>query len=190
MTLLLRDSYILNRIRCGCGPRDLPTSIDNECVSVGMSTSLSDQIYADMTDAMRSGDVVRRDALRMLRSAIRNKEIDLRRPATDDEIQAVVLYQIKQRREAVELYRQGGRSDLAAKEEAEIQAMEGYAPAQLSEDELRELVSRSAAELNVSGPRDMGRLMPVLMQAAAGRADGKTLSRLAGEELQRRAGPS
>lgn len=152
-----------------------------------MSTPLADRIYADMTDAMRSGDAVRRDALRMLRSAIRNMEIDLRRAATDDEVQAVVLYQIKQRREAVELYRQGGRPDLAAREEAEIQAMEGYAPVQLGEDELRELVSRTAAELDANGPRDMGRLMPALMQATAGRADGRMLSRLASEELQRRA---
>lgn len=152
-----------------------------------MSAPLADRIYVDMTDAMRSGDAVRRDALRMLRSAIRNKEIDLRRAATNDEIQAVVLYQIKQRREAIELYRQGGRPDLASKEEAEILAIEGYAPAQLGEDELRQLVSRTAAELDLNGPRDMRRLMPALMQATAGRADGRTLSRLASEELQRRA---
>lgn len=137
---------------------------------------------------MRSGDATRRDALRMLRSAIRNKEIDLRRAATDDEVQAVVLSQIKQRREAVELYRKGGREDLAVKEETEIEAMIGYAPEQLSESDLRQLVADKAQELNVSGPRDMGRLMPVLMRATAGRADGGTLSRLASEELRRRAG--
>jgi uncharacterized protein YqeY len=152
-----------------------------------MTEQLADTIYADMTAAMRSGDTTKRDALRMLRSAIRNKEIDLRRPATDDEIQAVVLSQIKQRREAAELYRKGGREDLAAREDAEVDAMLGYAPEQLSEDELRRLVTDTASELNATGPGDMRRLMPALMAATAGRADGSLLSRLAGEELKRRA---
>lgn len=159
-------------------------------LGVRMADGLADRIYADMTAAMRSGDVTKRDALRMLRSAIRNKEIDLRRAATDDEIQAVVLVQIKQRQEAADLYRKGGREDLAAREDAEVEAMLGYAPEQLSEDDLRRLVFETASELDASGPGDMRRLMPALMQATRGRADGGTLSRLAGEELKRRADTS
>lgn len=155
-----------------------------------MQQSLSEQLNADMKDAMRSGDTLRRDVIRYLRSAIRNKEIEVQHQLDDSEIRSVIQSQIKQRRDSAQAYRDGGRDDLAEAEENEIAVLEQYLPAQMSEDELRELVSRLASELDLSGPGDMKTLMPALMQEAAGQADGRTLSRLANEELQRRAAES
>lgn len=141
-----------------------------------------------MKNAMRHGDTERRDVIRFLRSALGNREIELRRPLTDDEAIAVIQTQIKQRSDAAELFRQGQREDLAVTEERQIAILNDYLPEQMSEDELVEMVRAAAGELGVSGPSDMGKLMPRLIDDVQGRADGRTLSRLAREELARRAG--
>lgn len=135
---------------------------------------------------MRSGDTERRDVLRYLRSVLGNKEIELRRPLTDDEVVVVVQTQIKQRSDAAELFRQGKREDLVVNEERQIVVLNDYLPEQLSEDELVQIVRAAAEDLGVSGPADMSKLMPRLMRDVQGRADGRTLSRLAREELARR----
>ena len=156
--------------------------------SYGIATSaISERIYSDLQGAMRTGDAQRRDTLRMLRSALHNQEIELRRELSDEEVQDVVERQVKQRREAVEMFRQGGRVELADQEEAEIRILIDYLPAQLTAEELQEIVTAKVAELGLHGPRDMGKLMPELLTATAGRADRKLLSALAKEELQRQA---
>lgn len=152
-----------------------------------MQQSLNEQIMADMKEAMRSGDTFRRDVIRYLRSAVRNREIEVQHSLSDSEIHSVVQRQIKQRQDSAEAYRDGGRDDLAEAEEREIAVLGPYMPAQMSEDELRDLVSRTASDLSLSGPADMKTLMPALMKETAGQADGRTLSRLASQELKRRA---
>jgi uncharacterized protein YqeY len=148
---------------------------------------LSDQLTLDLKDAMRAGDVRRRDVIRYLRSAIKNAEIERRRGLTDDEIQDVIRHQIKQRRDSIALFRKGGRDDLAEEEEAQISLLLPYLPTQLSEAELKELVVRVAEDVRASSPRDMGKLMQALVREAGGRAEGAVLSALAREELARRA---
>lgn len=141
-----------------------------------------------MKTAMRSGDTERRDVLRYLRSVLGNKEIELRRPLRDDEVIVIIQTQIKQRSDAAELFRQGNREDLAVNEERQIVVLNDYLPEQLSEDDLVQIVRALAEDLGVSGPSDMSKLMPRLMSDVQGRADGRTLSRLAREELARRDG--
>ena len=140
-----------------------------------------------MKQAIRSGDTERRDVIRYQRSVLANREIELRRPLSDDEVVGLIQTQIKQRDDAKELFRQANREDLAVLEERQVAILSDYLPEQLSEQDLAQIVSESAAELGVSGPADMGKLMPRLIEKVQGRADGRTLSRLAREELGRRA---
>ena len=135
---------------------------------------------------MRSGDTERRDVVRYLRSVLGNKEIELRRPLSDDEVVVAIQTQIKQRSDAAELFRQANRGDLAMNEERQIAILNDYLPEQLSEDDLVQIVRAAAEDLGVSGAADMSKLMPRLMRDVQGRADGRTLSRLAREELVRR----
>lgn len=135
---------------------------------------------------MRSGDTQRRDVIRYLRASLGNREIDLKRTLSDDEVVGVIQTQIKQRSDAAELFRQGHREDLALNEEQQAAILSEYLPAQMSEDELTEYVRLAAEELGVSGASDMGKLMGRLTGELKGRADGRTLSRIAREELVER----
>jgi uncharacterized protein YqeY len=139
-----------------------------------------------MKAAMRSGDNRRRDVIRYLRAALTNASIEKRGDLDDAEVENIIRTQVKQRRDSIEMFRSGGRDELAEEEEAQIAILLEYLPQQLSHDELVELVRRTADELNVSTARDMSRLMPALVEAAAGRAEGRTLSQLAKDELARR----
>ena len=152
--------------------------------------SLIERLNEDMKAAMRSGDNRRRDVIRYLRSAINNAAIEKREDLTDDEIEGVIRTQVKQRRDSIELFRKGDREELADEEEAQIAILLDYLPAQLSHEELVELVRKTADDLQVSTPKDMSRLMPALVAAAAGRAEGRTLSQLAKEEVERRSAGS
>jgi uncharacterized protein YqeY len=148
---------------------------------------LAVQLENDLKDAMRAGDARRRDVIRFLRAAIKNASIERRRELTDDEILSLVRYQIKQRRDSIEQFRKGNRADLADEEEAQIAILEPYLPTQMDDTELQAITQRIAADLNVNGPRDMSKLMPALMAATEGRADGRRLSEAARAELARRA---
>lgn len=139
-----------------------------------------------MKSAMRSGDNRRRDVIRYLRAAITNAAIEKRRDLDDAEVENVIRAQVKQRRDSIDLFRQGGREELAIEEEEQIAILLEYLPTPLSHDDLVELVRQKADELNVSSPKDMSRLMPALVEAVAGRAEGRTLSQLAKDELARR----
>lgn len=155
-----------------------------------MSETLTQRLTDDMKAAMRSNDNVRRDVLRYLRSAVKNEEIEMKHPATDDEVVDVIQRQIKQRRDSIQAYQEGGRADLAETEQKELEILEEYLPDDqkpLDEDALVELVKEKADELDVSGPADMKVLMPALIDATSGRADNRLLSRLAADELKKRA---
>ncbi len=147
-----------------------------------MSLSL-DRIHDDLTASMRSGDVLRRDVLRMVTSAAYNAEKQNRRPLTDEEVEAVVAREVKTRRESVEAFRRGGREDLASKEEAEIAILQAYLPDQLSEAELGALVAQALAETGATSPKEMGRVMGWLSPRTRGRADGRHVSELVAQAL-------
>jgi len=125
---------------------------------------------------MRSGDVLRRDTLRMAESAIYNGEKRDRRTYSDDDVAAVLAREVKTRRESVEAFRKGGREDLAAKEEAEIAVLAGFLPEPLSEGEIGALVAEAVKATGAAGPRDMGKVMGWLTPRTRGRADGRLVS--------------
>ena len=148
--------------------------------------SLRDRIQADLTAAMRSGDVLRRDVLRMATSAAYNLEKKERRSLSDDELLAVLTREVKTRRESVEAFRGGGREDLAAREEAEIAILREFLPQPLGEDELRALVDEAIATTGAASARDLGKAMGWLAPRTRGRADGKRVSELVAQALAAR----
>jgi uncharacterized protein YqeY len=147
-------------------------------------------MQADITAAMRSGDSLRRDTLRMAESAIYNAEKRDRRTFSDDEVAGVLAREVKTRRESVEAFRKGAREDLASKEEAEIAILVGYLPEQLSESEIQALVGEALAATGAAGPKDMGRVMGWLAPKTKGRADGRLVSQVVGRALGSMGGPA
>ena len=147
--------------------------------------TLQERLRDDTTAAMRSGDTLRRDVLRMVQSAIYNVEKAKRVTLTDDEVLGVLTHAVKTRRESVDAFRAGGREDLAAKEEAEIAILQGYLPLALTEAELLALVDEGIAATGASSARDLGKVMGWLSPRTRGRADGKVVSGLVAQALAR-----
>jgi uncharacterized protein YqeY len=145
--------------------------------------SLQDRVQTDIADAMRAGDALRRDVLRMVSSAAYNVEKREGRPLTDDEYLAVLSREVKTRRESVEAFRAGRREDLASREEAEIAIIAGYLPEPLTESEIRALVDEGIDATGAVSPRDLGKVMGWLTPRTRGRADGKVMSSLVAQAL-------
>ena len=145
--------------------------------------SLQARLQDDMKAAMRSGDVVTRDTLRMLVAALKNKRIDAGEDLSDADELAVLQKQKKSREDSVAQYDAAGRADLADKERAEIAVLERYLPKGLSDGEVRALVQAAIAETGASSRADLGKVMKTVMAANQGRVDGKTVQRFAGELL-------
>jgi hypothetical protein len=139
-----------------------------------------------MQAAIRERDELRRDTLRMVVAAAYNAQKQAGRELTDDEVISVLTREVKTRRESVEAFTSGGRADAAAKEQAEIAIISAYLPEQLGADELAQLVVTAVEESGAISPRDMGKVMAVLMPRVKGRADGKQVSALVAQELTRR----
>lgn len=138
---------------------------------------IKEKVSKDITDAMKAGEKERLSALRMLLSALKNKEIELRpNPMTDEDSVQVVQTLIRQRNESVTQFKAGGRLDLAKKEEDEIKVLRSYLPEQLTADDLLAIVKAIAGEINASGMKDMGRLMKEVMPKVKGRAEGKLVN--------------
>jgi uncharacterized protein YqeY len=140
--------------------------------------ALKEQLDADLKAAMREKDALKLSVVRMLKSAVKYREIELMKPLDDAGVQGVISSEIKRHRDSVEQYRAGNRQDLVDKEEAEIAILQGYLPAQLSEAELRAKIDAAVAKAGAQGPKDMGAVMKALMPEVQGRADGKVVSEL------------
>jgi uncharacterized protein len=138
--------------------------------------STKTRLQEDMKTALRAGDKARLGVVRMALAAIQQREVDERIELDEAALLGVIEKMIKQRRESAEQYRAGGREDLAAKEEAEVEVLSGYLPAALSEAEIAALIDGAIAETGAAGMKDMGRVMAVLRSRAAGRADMAVLS--------------
>jgi uncharacterized protein YqeY len=138
--------------------------------------SLRDRIQTDITTAMRGGDPLRRDVLRMASNAAYNVEKRNQRPLTEEEYLAVLVREVKTRRESVDAYTKGGRDDLAAKEQAEIDILSEYMPQALTEAEVDALVGEAIAATGATNARDLGKVMGWLSPRTRGRADGKVVS--------------
>jgi uncharacterized protein len=147
--------------------------------------TLRERLQADTTAAMRSGDALRRDVLRMAQNTMYNIEKAKKVTLSEDEVLGVLTREVKTRRESVEAFRSGGREDLAAKEEAEIAILQGYLPDALTEAEIGALVEQAVAATGASSARDLGKVMGWLSPKTRGRADGKVVSGLVAQALAR-----
>jgi uncharacterized protein YqeY len=136
---------------------------------------IRDTIKAELVTAMKSGDKPRTAAIRLIQSALKNRDIELRTgtaPTDDDAVVTEVLQKmVKQRRESITLYEQGGRQELADAEKAEVAVIESFLPAQLSEDETRAAIDAIVAETGASSVKDMGRVMALLKERHASQLD-------------------
>jgi uncharacterized protein len=140
---------------------------------------LRDQVNEDLKAAMRAGDTQRRDALRLLTAALKQKEVDERKALVDADVVAIVEKMIKQRRDSIEQFSKGGRDDLAQGEAFEISVLEHYMPAALGEQEIEAAIEAAIARTGARGPADMGKVMGPLKADLAGRADmGKVSARV------------
>jgi uncharacterized protein len=153
--------------------------------------SLVEKIHEDMVSAMKQRSVDRLSTLRMVKSALKNKEIDQRSPVTDAQALQVLTTLIKQRKDSIEQFTKGNRPELAEKEAAEIVVIEEYMPKAAGDDELRQLVTSTVAELRSQGtqlgPKDMGAVMKAVqarIQSTGLRADGRVVSDLVKAVLQ------
>ena len=140
--------------------------------------NLKDRLREEVTAAMRSGEALRRDTLRMAQNAIYNAEKRDRREYAEDEVAVLLTKEVKTRRESVEAFEKGGRPDLVAKEQAEIAILTEFLPQPLTEAELQALVAEAISTTGASSPRDMGVVMGWLSPRTRGRADGRVLSGL------------
>jgi uncharacterized protein YqeY len=145
--------------------------------------SLYERLDEAFKGAIKQQQPVAASTLRLLKSAIRYREVELRRLLTEEELQATVATQAKQRREAIGEYTKAGRPELAKKEEEELGVLLSFLPPQLSIEEVEAAVSQIIQELGASGPKDFGKVMKAAMARLAGRADGKLIQEIARQHL-------
>lgn len=135
-----------------------------------------EQIDAKIKDAMLAKESFRLGVLRLIKSDLKNKEIELKKPVSEADFNATLSRMIKQRKESAEQYRKGDRNDLAENEEAEIQVVQEFLPQPLSEEELTTLIASAIKDTGAEGPQGMGLVMKELKDKTSGRVDGKVLA--------------
>jgi uncharacterized protein YqeY len=150
--------------------------------------SLRETLSADLKDAMRARDEIRKRAIRMVIAAIKQAETELdasgqRRQLNDRDILVLIARQANQRRESIAEFEKGGREDLVAEEEAELEILESYLPTQLTPEQIETEAQAVIAEVGASGPRDIGLVMRPLMERVRGKADGKVVNQIVRELL-------
>ena len=146
--------------------------------------TLQEQLVNDMKEAMKSGDSVKVSTIRMLKAAIKNKEIEKGGTSyklSDKETLEVIVTAIKQRKDSIEQFTKGHRLDLAEKEKKELGILQAYMPPQMSDEDVKAEVKKAIAETSASSQKDMGKVMKVLMPRIAGRADGAVVNRIVRE---------
>jgi hypothetical protein len=149
---------------------------------------VKNRIRQDLTAAMKAREVLRVSTLRLILSEIERKEKEKGLPAEQEAIIQILYTMIKKRKEAIELFIKGGRQDLADKEEKEIPIIVSYLPQQMHEDEIRQEVLATIAELGVRSVKEIGKVMGVLSKKLAGKAQGSAISSIVKEELQKLGG--
>ena len=146
---------------------------------------LKQRLTDDLKQAMRSGDTVKRDTLRMLMSSVKNAEIARLAALNDADILGIVAKDVKRHQESIDAFKKGNRPDLVAKEEAEMAILQGYLPKQISRDEIIAAAREVMAAVGAKGPGDKGKVMQQLMPRLKGKADGKEISDVVTELLGR-----
>jgi uncharacterized protein YqeY len=142
-----------------------------------------ERLTSDLHQAIKQKDEKRRSTLRMLLASIKNAEIAKQKQLDDTDVLSVLAKEAKQRRESIELFKQGNRQDLVAGEEAELAIINEYLPSQLTHDELIDMVKKAIAETGATSPRDKGKVMSLLVPQTKGRAEGKDVSDIVTELL-------
>ncbi|SFM64954.1 GatB/YqeY domain-containing protein [Thermodesulforhabdus norvegica] len=148
-----------------------------------MAAEIRSKIEEALKEAIRNRDETAKNALRGLLTAMKNREKELMKELDDQEVVKIVSSQVKMRRESVEQYKQGGRDDLVEKEEAEIRVLEQFLPRPLTDEELERLVEECIEEVKAKTPRDLGKVMKIIMPRVAGRADGKIVNEMVRKKL-------
>jgi uncharacterized protein len=138
--------------------------------------TMREQINEDLKVAMRGGDVARRDTIRLLLAALKQREVDERKVLSDADVLGIIEKMLKQRRDSISQFEQGGRQDLADKEKQELMLLQAYMPQALGADEIAAVVAAAIAETGAAAPSDMGKVMAVLKPKLAGRADMSQVS--------------
>ncbi|HEY7030731.1 MAG TPA: GatB/YqeY domain-containing protein [Thermomicrobiales bacterium] len=141
-----------------------------------MDVPLRQRLEDDLKVAMKAGDQTGRDTIRFTLAALKNAEIEKGGSLSSDEAIALLQREAKRRADSIDQFRAGKREDLVARETAQLEVLQRYLPAAMGEEELGSLVAAVIAETGATGPRDMGRVIPIVLQRAAGRADGRRVS--------------
>ncbi|MBI5194871.1 MAG: GatB/YqeY domain-containing protein [Nitrospirae bacterium] len=147
--------------------------------------SLSEKLSEDLKTALKAGDKDTVSVIRMVRALIKNREIDKKAPLGDEEIYTVLNSMIRQRKDSIEQFSKGGREDLVRQETKELAIIQSYLPPWISEDELKVMISDVVAEAGAAGIRDMGRVMKLITPKVKGQVDGRLLSELVKQALER-----
>ena len=133
------------------------------------------KLNEEIVVAAKTKDKIRLSAIRMLKAALHNKEIDLMRPLNESEILQILSAIVKQRKDSIEQFAKGGRNDLVEKEEAELKVVQEFMPAQMSDEEVETVIKKAIAEVGAVSVKDMGKVMKILMPQLTGKADGKAV---------------
>ena len=146
--------------------------------------SLLNRLTEELKEALRAGNHIKLSVIRLLKSSIKNREIEKMAPLTDEEIIDIIMTALKQRRESIEQFQKGGREDLVQKEKSELEVLQTFLPQQLSEEELVSEVQAVIREVGASSPKDMGKVMKIVMVRVRGRAEGARVSSLVKELME------
>jgi len=145
--------------------------------------SLEEKLVEEMKQAMKSSDKLRLSTIRMIRSAVKNKEIELRKNLEDEDVVKVIQVMVRKGEESVEQFQTGGRIDLVEKEKREIEILKSFLPQPLSQEEILKIIDQSIQETQASSPKDIGKVMKSVIPKIGGKADGKLINQLVKERL-------
>ena len=152
--------------------------------------SLEEKLVDEMKQAMKSNDKLRLSTIRMMRSAIKNKEIEQRKKLDDEGIFKVIQGMVRKSEESIEQFKAGGRMDLVEKEQKEVEIMKSFLPQPLSREEILRIIDQSIEETQASSLKDLGKVMKSVMPRLEGKADGKLINQLVKEKLSPVISPS
>lgn len=148
-----------------------------------MEANLKEKLSADLKQAMRGGDKVKRSAIRLILAAVHNAEIARQSSLSDGDILGVIAKEARQREESIQAFKQGNRQDLVAQEEAELAVLQEYLPKQMTRDEIVAEARKVIEEVGAEGPKDKGKVMPKIIAQLKGRADGRQINEVVTELL-------